>query len=710
MNNKKPLVSVVVVNHNGKELLKNCFNSLANLDYPRNRLELSMVDNLSKDDSVGYVKRCFPQINVFKNTCNNYCKANNLGIKKSKGDYVAMLNNDTVVDKSWLRELVKVIGRDDKIGAVGSKILLSNGKIQSIGHEEFPYYYWGDKGFLEKDLQQYSEIRSIPSVSNCSALYRKEALYNAGLFDEDFGMYMEDVDISFRLKQKRWKIFYAPNSKVYHKLHGSNQNEEERRFYIEKNRLLFIAKYFPEKLKENTIGYGNVAHLNTFYFQRLLLDLFNKLLKHHGDDKGKRVFSGLYNTIKKTEAYRQHCLRIDSERKSLDSEEERKNYQEQQNLINQRNQELANLNNELQSREERLMLQKETLSTKTKQVQDLVEQLNNLNNELQSREEHLKSETQAVRERDTKLNDFTVRLEVQKEKIQHLDKEIQGRTQFTQGQEQRIQEQQNLINQRNQELANLNNELQSREEHLKSETQAVRERDTKLNDFTVRLEDRSRQIMNLENDIAGLDNTLKRKAEQSIRQDAAIAEMNSKISAIYNSHTYRFIVRPIIWPSVRFAKAIVKIFKWQPKEGSSKRKLTKEKQEVYIAQACSKNAQVAYGQQNEYSLKLTNKGFREEEVRAHVDIWPYKLRSHPDRHYAFFVTKVSIPPLGSTTIKILYDWETQMVFFSNGNRLEIIDSWRGNMEKEQLYIMEFLVATSENERLGKLEILQRVKF
>ena len=216
--------------------------------------------------------------------------------------------------------------------------------------------------------------------------------------------------------------------------------------------------------------------------------------------------------------------------------------------------------------------------------------------------------------------------------------------------------------------------------------------------------------MNLENDIAGLDNTLKRKAEQSIRQDAAIAEMNSKISAIYNSHTYRFIVRPIIWPSVRFAKAIVKIFKWQPKEGSSKRKLTKEKQEVYIAQACSKNAQVAYGQQNEYSLKLTNKGFREEEVRAHVDIWPYKLRSHPDRHYAFFVTKVSIPPLGSTTIKILYDWETQMVFFSNGNRLEIIDSWRGNMEKEQLYIMEFLVATSENERLGKLEILQRVKF
>ena len=86
MANKLPLVSVITVNYNGKGLLKGCFDSLAGLDYPNERLEIFMVDNGSSDDSIAYVNDCYPKIKVVKNDINNYCRANNLAISKSKGE------------------------------------------------------------------------------------------------------------------------------------------------------------------------------------------------------------------------------------------------------------------------------------------------------------------------------------------------------------------------------------------------------------------------------------------------------------------------------------------------------------------------------------------------------------------------------------------------------------------------------------------------
>ncbi len=209
---KLPKVSIVVVNFNGKKYLKKCFDSIFKLSYPKNLLEVIMVDNVSEDNSVEFVRKNFPKINIVYNNINNYCKANNLGIMKSKADFIAFVNNDTWVNKDWLMELVKVIVQDKKIGCVGSKILLPNGRINSVGHQEFPNFYWGDLGLRKVDSGSFDKLREVKSLCGCSLLIRRPCLNEIGFFDEDFMMYLEDIDISLRCQKAGWKQILVPRS------------------------------------------------------------------------------------------------------------------------------------------------------------------------------------------------------------------------------------------------------------------------------------------------------------------------------------------------------------------------------------------------------------------------------------------------------------------------------------------------------------------
>lgn len=240
-----PLVSIITVNYNGRHFLKDCFESLLALHYPKEKLEIIMVDNGSTDDSIDYVKQNFPKIKIIKNAVNNYCMANNLGIRCASGKYIAILNNDTKVDKYWLAELVKVIESDKSLGGVGSKILFMDGKIESIGHQELPNFYWSDKGSDEKDYTQYDKFEEASSLCGCAALYRKNALEDINYFDQDFNMYLEDVDMSIRMKRKKWKLLCVPESLVYH-IHHNAADEDTALFYTERNRLLLIAKHYPK--------------------------------------------------------------------------------------------------------------------------------------------------------------------------------------------------------------------------------------------------------------------------------------------------------------------------------------------------------------------------------------------------------------------------------------------------------------------------------
>ena len=295
-----PKVTVIIANFNGKKYLKRCLDSLLKLNYPKNKLKIIMVDNCSSDDSVRFVKQQYPKVKILVNDVNNYCKAINLGIKSSKSEYVALLNNDTKVDRNWLLELIKIIESDSKIAQVGSKILKFNGMIQSAGHITLPNFYWDERGAGESN-KEFSLIEEVESMPGTAALYRKNIFEQVGYFDEDFVLYGEDVDLAFRLKTAGFKIMFVPKSIVYHVFQGS-AGEDLAKFYQERNRLLYIAKHYPERLASSLIGSGFFTSLkdasSSGKINDILPDLIHKLLKHCPLSLNKSILKDLFKEIK----------------------------------------------------------------------------------------------------------------------------------------------------------------------------------------------------------------------------------------------------------------------------------------------------------------------------------------------------------------------------------------------------------------------------
>lgn len=408
-----PLVSIIIVNYNGKHFLKNCFDSLQALNYPKNKLEIFMVDNCSGDNSVDYVRRYYSDVKLVENEDNNYCKANNLGLAQSRGKYVALLNNDTKVDRDWLIELVELIESDRTIGAIGSKILFMDGSIQSVGHQEYPNFYWGDRGFEEEDKRQYDYIREVPSICGAAGLYRKECLDDVGLLDEDFNMFLEDIDLGIRCRKRNWKLLFCPKSVVYHQFHGSIGDEEAARFMREKNRLLLIAKHWPDRLAEAFAGrdyfarpYGYAQEKNIF---TIISSVYMKLVKTHGIDIAAGISDRLFESLRKTFNLEKDFLAQQSRTQRTEIE----NLQHQLDLEIQKTRELRS----------QLEAERTIASQKFTEKQAHLESQTQRTRELQH---HLDLETQKTRELRSQLE--TERIETiqkLKEKQFQLDSEYQ---------------------------------------------------------------------------------------------------------------------------------------------------------------------------------------------------------------------------------------------------------------------------------------------
>ena len=135
-----PLVSVIIVNYNGKMLLKQCLPSLLQTDYPS--YEIIVVDNGSSDGSIKFVKENFPTVKVIQLNKNyGYTGAVNSGVKYAKGELLAILNNDITVERTWLKELVKVILEKPNAGSVApKKLLMGHPQILDGAGGELTYY------------------------------------------------------------------------------------------------------------------------------------------------------------------------------------------------------------------------------------------------------------------------------------------------------------------------------------------------------------------------------------------------------------------------------------------------------------------------------------------------------------------------------------------------------------------------------------------
>jgi len=245
---EEPLVSVIILNWNGKRYLKECLLSLKKQTYKN--FEVILVDNGSADGSVDYIKDNFGDfVKLIENKANlGFAEGNNIGIRNSSGKYILLLNNDTKADPLWVEELVKVAESDDKIGMCASKILsLDDPKIiDNVGHLIYKDGLSRGRGRLEYDQGQYDNIEEVFLPSGCAALYRKKMLNEIGEFDKDFFAYSDDTDIGIRGRLAGWKCMYVPGAVIYHKYSGSTSPYALfKAFHAERNRLWIAIKYFP---------------------------------------------------------------------------------------------------------------------------------------------------------------------------------------------------------------------------------------------------------------------------------------------------------------------------------------------------------------------------------------------------------------------------------------------------------------------------------
>jgi GT2 family glycosyltransferase len=240
-----PLVSVIVLNYNGKEYLDACLKSVLRTDYPC--FEVVFVDNGSKDASYEYVMQKFGSdgriklISIHENK--GFAEGNNIGIQNAEGELITFLNNDTNVDKNWLKELVNGISQDSSIGVVQSKLLsyLEPDILDSAGGALDVFGNGRDIGRGEKDKGQYDENREILYACFAAAMVKREVLRKVGLLDPQLFAYYEDADFCWRARLSGYKIMYIPKSKVYHLRRGTTKKVSSLSlFHQRKNRLVIL--------------------------------------------------------------------------------------------------------------------------------------------------------------------------------------------------------------------------------------------------------------------------------------------------------------------------------------------------------------------------------------------------------------------------------------------------------------------------------------
>jgi GT2 family glycosyltransferase len=215
-----PACSVIIVNWNGRHHLDTCLGALRSQSFTD--FETILVDNGSTDGSSDHVRARHPWVQLIPLAENRgFCGGSNEGIRRARGSYVALLNNDTEVEPDWLRELVSAIERP-QVGFCASQILFFDERnvIDSAGDEFAINGVAHKRGHLEQ-ASQYTEAEEVFGACAAAALYRRSMLEDVGLLDEDFFLIFEDADLSFRARNAGYRCVYVPTARVFHKANAS---------------------------------------------------------------------------------------------------------------------------------------------------------------------------------------------------------------------------------------------------------------------------------------------------------------------------------------------------------------------------------------------------------------------------------------------------------------------------------------------------------
>ena len=244
-------VSVVTPNYNGKDFLYAYFESL--IKNSNEIGEVIIVDNGSRDGSQEFIRNYrekvdFPIVLIENSQNLGFAEAVNQGISKARYDYIFSLNNDTVVEKSAILELLNLLNTDGRIFSVSSKMIqFDNPKLVDDAGDDYTLLAYTKKRGNNQNLNKFIEVSEIFSSCAGAALYRKDLLEELGGFDSEFFAYMEDVDLGYRARINGYKNLFCPNAIVYHMgsaTTGSQYNEFKVRLAA-RNNVWVVYKNLP---------------------------------------------------------------------------------------------------------------------------------------------------------------------------------------------------------------------------------------------------------------------------------------------------------------------------------------------------------------------------------------------------------------------------------------------------------------------------------
>ncbi len=297
-------VAVVILHYGSSKDTLECLESLSKVEVPWDtKVEVIVVDNGSeKKFQISNFKFQTGELKIIINKENlGFAQGNNVGIRyvlKNGADYVLILNNDTIVYRSLIKELLSVIKSDENIGVVVPKIYFAKGfefhknryKREELGH--VLWYAGGEmdwknvigyhRGVDEIDKGQYGETQETEVATGCCMLVKKEVFEKIGLFDEKYFLYYEDSDFSMRTKKAGFKILYTPKSVIWHKNAGSagGSGSKLQDYYITRNRLLFGMRYVPLRSKFALLRESFLLVFGGRYWQkRAVLDYYLQRLR-----------------------------------------------------------------------------------------------------------------------------------------------------------------------------------------------------------------------------------------------------------------------------------------------------------------------------------------------------------------------------------------------------------------------------------------------
>ena len=314
MKTNSPKVAVVIPSWNGVDEIGACLDSLLDQSVAAH---IIVVENGSSDGSLEFIQTTYPSVEVLAQKKNlGFAGGVNVGICKAMNDdyqHVALLNNDAVADKDWLKHLLEALRGNASAGIVTCKLMSEDKQhIDSTGDQ---YTTWGLPFPRDRDVEA-SKAHNAPAevfgASGGASLYRSTMLEEVGLFDEDFFAYYEDVDLSFRAQLAGWKVLYEPKAEAYHATGSTSRKIKGFTTYQTfKNFPILFWKNVPTQLVPKMLPRFMIAHASIYVSSllggrgwpatkgalRALILFPKKLIQRRNIQKNRKVSVDYINSI-----------------------------------------------------------------------------------------------------------------------------------------------------------------------------------------------------------------------------------------------------------------------------------------------------------------------------------------------------------------------------------------------------------------------------